>query len=144
VISSYKYHIVIENGSFEDYWTEKLADAFLGKAYPFYHGCPNLLDYFPKNSFTAIDINNFDESVAVIRKSMDQHYYERSIDAIETSRNLVLDKYNLFPMLAKLCSGMQSTSRKNDLTLQPEESFGKEHTIQSKSLISKIKNIFVG
>jgi len=57
-IADYKYHIVIENSRFPHYWTEKLADAFLGWSLPIYYGCPNITDYFDPNSFVSIDIES--------------------------------------------------------------------------------------
>ena len=64
----YKYHIVLENCSIPDYWTEKLADAFLGLAYPIYYGCTNLSSYFPEKSFTPIDIDNPEQAISILKK----------------------------------------------------------------------------
>lgn len=47
-IFNYRYHIAIENSRNKDYWTEKLADSYLGFSYPFYFGCSNIQDYFPR------------------------------------------------------------------------------------------------
>lgn len=103
-IARYKYHIVIENSFFNDYWSEKLSDAFLGGSYPFYYGCPNLNEYFPRESYTPIDINNFSESLSEIIKTIRENKYEKSIQHILASRNLVLDKYNLFALIADYCN----------------------------------------
>ncbi len=42
----YKYSIVIENSKHKDYWSEKIADAYLCGCLPIYCGCPNISDYF--------------------------------------------------------------------------------------------------
>ena len=76
-ISSYKYHVVIENSSSNNYWTEKLADAYLMRAFPIYHGCQNLEQYFDRNSYSMIDINNY--------------------------RLKILNKYNMFSMMVDFC-----------------------------------------
>src|SRR5258708_6475854 len=55
-ILPYRYHVALENSRFPDYWTEKLADAYLGGAHPLYWGCPNLERYVPAGSFTAINV----------------------------------------------------------------------------------------
>jgi hypothetical protein len=47
-LDPYQYHITVENHVFPHHMTEKLPDAFLGYTVPFYHGCPNAADYFPK------------------------------------------------------------------------------------------------
>ena len=59
VLSRYKYSIVIENCSYPNYWTEKLADCFLAGSYPIYYGCTNINEYFSNDSMDTIDINNF-------------------------------------------------------------------------------------
>ncbi|MBC6497808.1 MAG: hypothetical protein GDA54_05770 [Alphaproteobacteria bacterium GM7ARS4] len=65
-IVPYRYHVVLENCCHPHYWTEKIADAYMGEAYPFYAGCPNLHEYFPKESYTPIDIFNIQKSVETV------------------------------------------------------------------------------
>ena len=117
-ISRYKYHVAIENSRYPDYWTEKLADAFLGGAYPFYYGCPNLSDYFSGGASTPIDINDADAAVSVIENAIAQHRYEVSVSEIQSARNSVLNSYNLFPMICTFISsrghgGKKQASRCN-------------------------------
>lgn len=119
-IASYKYHIVLENSSHPDYWTEKLADAFLGGAYPFYYGCPNLSDYFPQNSYTTIDIDDFENCVSIIEDAIIDQRYEKSIEDIAKAKNLILDKYNLFPMLCDSCNSKVYKALQKRITLYPE------------------------
>jgi len=116
-ISPYKYHIAIENSSHKDYWTEKLADAFLGEAYPIYYGCPNIYDYFSKNSLTTIDINKPEEAIKIIENTIDNNQYEKSKKYILESKNLILDKYNLFPMI---CHIIENNIKKQDLNIREE------------------------
>ncbi len=98
-IADYKYHIVIENSSCEDYWTEKLADAFLGGAYPFYFGCKNIHKYFSSKALTAIDISKVEDSIKLIEREILDLRYEGSVKNIDLARNLILDKYNVFPVI---------------------------------------------
>lgn len=107
-IAPYKYHIVLENSSFPDYWTEKLADAFLCGSYPFYYGCLNIADYFSPDSYTPIDIYDSEKSISIIEKTIVNQQYEKSIDKITNQRNLVLNKYNLFPMIVNICNRLQT------------------------------------
>lgn len=139
-IANYKYHIVLENSSNPDYWTEKLADAFLGGAYPFYYGCPNLSDYFPQNSYTTIDIDDFEDSVSIIEASIQDQKYEKSIENITKARNLILDKYNLFPLICNYCDSMDSTSLQQIITLYPESRFMNIRSIL-KYMIKKTEQI---
>lgn len=101
-VDPYRYHIAIENHSCDHHWTEKVSDVFLGWALPIYYGCTNLKDYFPEDSFIEIDIHDFDRSLAVIQNAIKNGEYEKRIDAIARSRELVLKKYNLFSVIADL------------------------------------------
>jgi hypothetical protein len=70
-LADYKYHIVLENGCWPHYWTEKLSDAFMANAFPFYWGAPNISEYFSPRAFCSIDpadaggtINRIEEAIA--------------------------------------------------------------------------------
>ena len=49
-LDPYQYHLTAENHVYSHHLTEKIPDAFLGYTMPFYHGCPNTADYFPRES----------------------------------------------------------------------------------------------
>lgn len=102
-IVSYKYHLVLENSVVPDYWSEKLGDAFLGYAYPIYYGCPNITSYFNAGSLVTIDIENFDQTVAVLENLLSEDKYTDYLPAIIDARNKVLDDYNIFQLMADIC-----------------------------------------
>lgn len=120
-IAPFKYHIAIENTSIPNYWTEKLADSYLAGAYPFYFGCTNLDDYFPSNSFTAIDITDPEEAIDIIIRGIKQNRYERSIDSLNEAKRLVMDEYNIFPFIADIANRSMAYSRSEKLTFLPEQ-----------------------
>jgi hypothetical protein len=124
-IAPYRYHIAIENSRVPDYWTEKLADAFLGDAHPFYDGCPNAGDYFPAGSFTPIDVGDFRASVGAIERAIAEDAYDRTAAARAEARRLVLDEYNLFAEVARLCTAPSAAgaSPARPITLQPRTRF---------------------
>lgn len=124
-ILDYKYSIAIENSSFEDYWTEKLSDVFLGFAFPFYFGCPNIYDYFPKDSLKKIDINDIKGSIRTIEETIQNNCFEKHFNELVKSRSLVLDKYNFFPMMAEFCNKRYKNGEKNIITLKPGKEFEK-------------------
>lgn len=95
-IDPYRYHVVLENGVNPDGWTEKLADCFLGRAHPFYWGCPNLRDYFPEDSFTSIPIEDPPRAIRIIRDALEADVFSRRRAVREAARELILDRYNLF------------------------------------------------
>jgi Glycosyltransferase family 10 (fucosyltransferase) C-term len=104
-LDPYRYHIAIENHRCDHHWTEKIADAFLGWTLPFYYGCTNLEDYFPKGSFIEIDINNFDMTLATIKETIAANTYEKRIELITEARRLVLERYNFFATIARIVNG---------------------------------------
>ena len=63
------FSIVVENKKLPNYFTEKVVDCFLAHTFPLYHGCSNFKEFFDKDSFETIDINNFDSSVNTIKKN---------------------------------------------------------------------------
>lgn len=99
-LEAYKYHIAIENHICPHHFTEKLSDAFLGGCLPFYVGAPNAVDYFPADSFIALDIDKPLEAIEIIKSAMARGEYERRLSAILEARRLVLEKYNLFAVIA--------------------------------------------
>jgi hypothetical protein len=119
-ISRYKYHIVIENERYPDYWTEKLADSYLGGAYPIYDGCSNINDYFPDESFTRLNILDRDAAIESIKGCIEKGTYERSIDSLKIAKKKVLDQYNFFPTIAKICDELPVKENSSKLTIHPE------------------------
>lgn len=120
----YKYHIAIENSSYEDYWTEKIADSYLAAAYPLYYGCPNLEEYFSCAAYTCIDINDPDKAIATIEACLAENLYEKSRDKIWAARELVLNHYNLFALIERCILHLEALkyprrSRRIPTTLHP-------------------------
>jgi hypothetical protein len=101
-LDAFRYHVAIENHVCAHHWTEKLADSFLGKCLPFYHGAPNAAEYFPEESFIPVNIHDFDASLARIQQAIHDNEYERRLPAIREARRLVLEKYSTFAQLARL------------------------------------------
>ncbi|MDP3705983.1 MAG: glycosyltransferase family 10 [Legionellaceae bacterium] len=102
-IAPYKYHIVLENSVVPDYWSEKLADAYLGFSLPIYYGCPNISNYFSSNSFCSIDIDDFESSVSILNDLIQRDPYNGYVHAIIEARKLVLDQYNIFQLMSEIC-----------------------------------------
>jgi len=133
-IVSYKYHLVLENATEKDYWSEKLADTFLGYAYPIYYGCPNIFDYFSENALVTIDINRADESIDLLESTIKSDLYDRRIEAIGTARDQILNQYNIFNLMADLSVNKASLLEK--IELQP-------NTFYTDNTIKKIARWFL-
>ena len=70
------HHIALENSVHDDYWTEKFADSLLSENFTFYHGAPNINDYFSKEVVRSLDLTNFEKSHELIVRS----FYEEEIN----------------------------------------------------------------
>jgi hypothetical protein len=101
-LDPYCYHLAIENHVGEHHITEKLSDAFLGRCLPFYYGAPNASDYFPSESFIPIRIDRPDESIEIISEAVSSGQWRRRRESIEEARRLVLEKENLFCLIASV------------------------------------------
>ncbi len=121
-ILPYRYHVALENSEFPDYWTEKLADCFLGFAHPLYWGCPNLARYFPAASFTMLNIHDPAQAIATIEQAIAEDRFARSRDAVAEARGRVLDAYNLFALAGELI-GAASAQPSTACRLRPEAVF---------------------
>jgi hypothetical protein len=129
VLSPYKYHIVIENSSTKYYWTEKLSDCFMAETYPIYYGCTNAADYFPKEAFTSIDINNFDECVKTIDALIASDAYEEAKPLLKDCKELVLEDYNMFNYLASILDKMDASLPRKSITIKPANSMHSWHNV---------------
>lgn len=128
-ISRYQYHIAIENSVCDDYWTEKLADTFLGGAFPLYHGCPNYSDYFPSDSLCPIDIRFPDVAIRSIRRAIEGNSFQNAGPAIREARRRVLDEHNFFPLVAKMCKRIECSGSHEKIIIWPE----KKHPLDVQS-----------
>ena len=122
-IAPYRYHIALENGVYPHYWTEKLSDAFLAGTFPLYLGCPNAGEYFPAGSFVSLDANDPARAIASIEQAIADQRYEQSIGDIAEARRLVLDRYNLFPLLAEMLAASPPGGDRVLTALRPEVEF---------------------
>ena len=128
-LDAYRYHIAIENHVFQHHWTEKISDAFLGLCLPFYHGCPNLADYFPEESFIKINIHCLDESAERIQQAIRDREYERRMPAIREARRRVIEDYGLFAVVSKIIEERHETNH--------TEADGNKESILSRHLLRR-------
>ncbi len=121
-LAPYKYHIVLENSVVDDYWTEKLADAYLGYCFPLFSGCPNLSRYFPQEAYLPIDVSQPDLAIEMIRRFLLQDPYEDRLSALIEARQRILYEYNLFAEITRLVSSTKTSAPRN-ITLKDERLF---------------------
>lgn len=122
VYKKYKYVLVIENCEYPSYWTEKLSDAFLANCYPLYIGDPEILNYFPHNSLTRLNINDVKESADIINKILNNDFYTKYFGELLKGKDLILNEYNLFNRIRYFVNSHIDTSESSfEITLRPNQ-----------------------
>ncbi len=110
-IIPFKYHIVLENNTIPHFWTEKLADAYLGFAMPLFSGCDNVAEYFPQDSFVRLDLSDIPAAVRRVSEVLEQDPYDAALPAILEARRRVLEDYNLYSVLDSLAEALPPLNR---------------------------------
>ncbi len=119
----YRYQLVLENSQSPHYWTEKITDAWLGWAFPLYVGCPNLSDYFAAESFVALDMDDVQGAVELIRGLLEKPATANELEAIRTAREKTLDVYNPFARFAYWANQFYQPAPKERVTMRSEKAF---------------------
>ena len=124
-IRPFACHLVLENERTPHYWSEKLADAYLGFAFPFYLGAPNVGDYFPKDSFAEVDPDQVEQVAEKILQVLEADPQDR-MSAVLEARDLVLNRYNFFANAVRLADGYYlDRAVKTDLVIWSHRAFRK-------------------
>src|SRR6266545_658037 len=122
-IAPYRFHVSLESSREPHYWTEKLADAYLGGACPLYSGCRNLHDYFERDAFVPIDLDDPRGAIRTIERALAEGITSAREQALARAKAQVLDRYNLFPMIASIL-GRCPDGERQAVLLRPESYFG--------------------
>lgn len=113
-LDRYQYQLALENHWAPHHITEKLTDAYLGGALPFYFGAPNAADYFPEDSFIPIDIRKPAESIEIIKRSIANNEFDKRQHALAEAKRCVLEEQNLFVVLAREIERLDTGKRGSD------------------------------
>lgn len=100
-IAPFAYHLVLENNDLGHFWTEKLADAYLGWSYPVFSGTPHAPADFPPGAMLPIDIARPDPAISAIAKLLGDHPYEGYIPVLREARQRLLTEHNMFAVLSR-------------------------------------------
>jgi len=94
-LDSYAFTLAVENSSSDLYWTEKLADALIGRSYPLYSGASKVNDEFISD-FNCIPFGcAIEDAIRVVSRivSLYSSDYRR---IIEENRHHLLLHHNIF------------------------------------------------
>jgi hypothetical protein len=122
-ILPYRFHLVLENTRASNYWTEKLADAYLGWAFPVYLGCPNLDEFFSPDAFCAIGGDDFEVAAVCIERLLDTPETPDEVNAVAEARTRVLDQYNPFAWAAHWAEALYQPANESDVVIRIHKAF---------------------
>jgi hypothetical protein len=74
----------------------------LCQAHPFYYGCTNVETYFPRGSFTYIDITEPDAAISKMMRAREQKTWENNRANLDEGRRRAIHDYNLMRNFARL------------------------------------------
>lgn len=97
-LADYRYSLAVENYHGPNYFSEKLADAWLAWCMPVYWGCTNLDEFFPEESYVEVDIESRN-APQHIKEIVESDLRERNLDAIAEARRLLLEEYQIWPTI---------------------------------------------
>lgn len=92
----YQYSLVLENSVQKNYWTEKLADAYLSWCVPLYYGCPNIDEYFDPRSIRKID-PSMDRSV--VEALLSESLNDEVVGILTEQRLKILNDFNIWEVV---------------------------------------------
>ncbi|MGE9984171.1 glycosyltransferase family 10 domain-containing protein [Desulfovibrio sp. SGI.169] len=106
-IAPYKYHLVLENNYLDNFWTEKLSDAWIGWALPLYLGAPNLAAVCEAtggaaDGFLALDPEDEAGNMERIARCLRDNLWEERREALARCRAWCLRHANVFARLTAL------------------------------------------
>lgn len=103
-LDPFRYTVVLENNRVDGFWTEKLADAYLGHCFPIYSGgrIPN--PDFDANARVDIDTGDMDEAIHRIVGAIREGRFEHAEPLLREQRRLVMERHNFFAVADRIIS----------------------------------------
>ena len=101
-MARYKYCFSCENNWEKNYATEKIWEPILCECLCFYWGCPNLEEYIDGGAFVRLDLDDFEGSMALVKRAIEEDWWEERIDIIRKEKRKILEEIGFFPNLKKV------------------------------------------
>jgi hypothetical protein len=108
VIAPYRYHLVLENSDCPHFWTEKLADAYLGYSLPIFSGCRNVTNYFSERSMVQLpNVDDHEGAAAIIGDLLKSDPWSDRLGDIRAARVELVERQNIFSVIARLTEAIE-------------------------------------
>ncbi|MGV7003690.1 glycosyltransferase family 10 domain-containing protein [Desulfovibrio sp. QI0442] len=123
-IAPYKYHVVLENNYLDNFWTEKLSDAWLGWALPLYLGAPNLGAVCPSPGFVPLPLGDLEACAQSILSAIKSRLWEARQAELALCRNWMMETTNVFARAARMMETAPEYCQRQPALGRPEPIFG--------------------
>ena len=123
----YKYCFSCENNSEKNYATEKIWEPILFECLCFYWGCPNLEDHIDSRAFVRLPLDNFEESLSIITKAVEEDWWSQRIDIIKKEKQRIVNELGFFPRLNKIMN--DDNNNNNNIDSESNNQHDKEKLI---------------
>ena len=98
-LHNYKYCLSFDNQDhIGNFFGTQFTDSILYWTVPIYWGGANLDKFFPKDSFIQMDIRKQNEKERIV-ELLQNESYEKRLPALAEARDLILNKYNMWPII---------------------------------------------
>lgn len=121
-LAPYRFTIVLENQSRHNVITEKLGDSFLALSYPFYWGAPNVGEFFDRDGFTTINIEDFERTIKNIEEVLNSDYSEKLPFLIDNKSRVIHD-FNFLNRILAICKRHPQGEEFERIILRPASYF---------------------
>ena len=96
---NYMYHLAFDNqNNIKDFFGTQFTDAILTWTVPIFWGGAELDKYFPEGSYETFDVDDPKEIDRIV-DIVESEDYESRIPALKDARDLILNKYNMWPVI---------------------------------------------
>jgi hypothetical protein len=102
VVGDYKYSLELDVGPTKNYFSERFYDALLLWTKPIYFGSNNIHEFIPREAFNYVNIYDLSQVSEVHRMVTEEINYK----AIAEARDLLLNKYQLWPYIYNTINGL--------------------------------------
>lgn len=93
-LDDYRFHVVVENGVSDYYFSEKILDCFVEMTIPVYIGARKIGELFNPDGIIQIKPQDYDRIDEIVKK-LDAKYYEEHMEAVKDNFNRVQEYINL-------------------------------------------------
>jgi hypothetical protein len=95
-LDPYRYTIALENNTEANFWTEKLADAYLGHAFPFYAGGAVSADDLDPAARIDVSLAQPEQALALIEGALASRIFEQRETLLCAQRRAIMLRHNFF------------------------------------------------